>query len=255
VNDILKPYWLTMHESRLLSHLRHLRYPDPHVRAIIAAYRDHKAARRAKRIKQTMVYQLWDHILQAARSELGVVRTMKSQLRRDNFPTAGVEAKLRALEVYDAVIAETIAKLRKVQKADEMTPSQFVEHLRKEGKRPIPNNGTHWTDYVKASDRRKIEVMFDSLPHTGRGKRKVPFERRISSEESDKQRGKLVRTLVNEQEAAEREYAVSQNSFDREELEDRIAKMREAQYILDMLPSNIPLPATWHGLLSMRDKV
>ena len=105
------------------------------------------------------------------------------------------------------------------------------------------------------SDRRKIETLFDSLPHTGRGKRKVPFERRISSEESDKQRGKLVRTLVNEQAAAEREYALAKNSFAREELEDRIARMQEAQYILDMLPSNIPLPATWHGLLGMRDKV
>lgn len=255
MNDLLKPYWLTMNESRLVSHLRHLEYPESHIRDVVAAHREHKAARRAKRIKQTMTHQLWDYILQAARAELGVVRTMKSQLRRDLHPSAAVEAKLTALSEYDAVIADTIAKLRVVQKADEMTPAQFVAHLYKEGKRQIPNNGTHWSDYVKLADRRRIEVLFENLPQAGRGKRKVPFERRISTEEHDKQRGKLIRILSNEQATAEQEYAMATNSFDKEEVKVKLDRLQEAQFILDMLPSNAPLPATWHGLLNMRDKI
>lgn len=255
MNDLLKPYWLTMNESRLVSHLRHLDYPEPHIRNIVTAYREHKANRRIKRIKQTMTHQLWDFILQAARAELGVVRTMKSQLRRDQFPSAAVNAKLGALEAYEAVIVDTVAKLRAVQKADELTPAQFVAHLYKEGKRQIPNNGTHWSDYVKLADRRRVEIMFENLPHTGRGKKKVPFERRISTEEHDKLRGKLLRTLSNELATAEQELAMVGNSFDKEDLQAKISRMQEAQYILDMLPSNAPLPPTWHGLLNMRDQI
>ena len=255
MSDLLKPYWCTMSASRLISHLRHMSYPEPHIRTVLEAHREYKAARRAQKIKNTMTHQLWALILQAARTELGVVRTMKSQLRRDLYPSAAVEAKLGALGAYEGVLVGVIAKLRAVQEVDEMTPAQFVAHLHREGKRQIPNGGTHWTDYVKPADRRRIEAMFDSLPHTGRGKKKVPFERRISTEEHDKLRVKLLHTLSNDLAKAEQELSMVGNSFDRDDLQAKISRMQEAQFILDGLPNNAPLPQTWYGLLNMRDQI
>jgi hypothetical protein len=247
----LKPYWLTMSQARLHSHLRGLKYPEPLIRGALKALHDAKSKQRAKRIKQTVVYKLWDYLLSPARTELGVVRTMKSQLLakahalEDEAPT-----KFKALSAYDDLLTEVIATLRAVQKKDKLTPHQFAEQLRKRNQIVIPNRGEHWTDYVDALDRRRIEIMFDNLPDPRRGKKKVPFERRISVEENDTKRVELTKRLVAEQEAAEQEYEMATNPVEKARLKELLDRMQEAQYRLDMLSSTAPVPATWHGLLN-----
>jgi hypothetical protein len=246
----LKPYWLTMSQARLHSHLRGLKYPEPIIRGALKALHEAKSAQRAKRIKQTVVYKLWDYLLSPARTELGVVRTMKSQLMSKAHDTADeAPAKYKALSAYDDVLAETIATLRAVQKKDKLTPHQFAEQLRKRSQLVIPNRGEHWTDYVDATDKRRIEIMFENLPDPRRGKKKVPFERRISVEENDTKRVELAKRLVAEQDSAEQEYAMATNTVEKDRLKDLLDRMQEAQYRLDLLPSTAPVPATWHGLL------
>lgn len=247
----LKPYWLTMSQPRLHSHLRNLKYPEPIIRGALKALHDAKSAQRAKRIKQTVVYKLWDYLLSPARTELGVVRTMKSQLfaKADEMGDAA-PIKLKALSAYEDVLIETIAALRAVQKKDKLTPHQFAEQVRKRNQLVIPNRGEHWTDYVDATDKRRVEIMFDNLPDPKRGKKKVPFERRISVEENDLKRVELTKRLIAEQASAEQEYAMAQNSIEKDRLKDLLDRMQEAQYRLDLLSSTAPVPATWHGLLN-----
>jgi hypothetical protein len=246
----LKPYWLTMSQSRLHSHLRGLKYPEPLIRGALKALHDAKSTQRAKRIKQTVVYKLWDYLLSPARTELGVVRTMKSQLTSKSHELMDeAPAKFKALCAYDDVLTETIATLRAVQKKDKLTPHQFAEQLRKRSQLVIPNRGEHWTDYVDALDKRRVEIMFENLPDPRRGKKKVPFERRISVEENDLKRIELTKRLVAEQEAAEQEYSMATSTLEKDRLKDLLDRMQEAQYRLDLLSNNAPIPATWHGLL------
>lgn len=247
----LKPYWLTMSQARLHSHLRGLQYPEPIIRDAIKELHKAKAKQRAKRIKQTVVYKLWDYLLSPARTELGVVRTMKSQLTSKSHElTDDAPAKFKALSAYDDVLTETVATLRAVQKKDTLTPHQFAEQLRKRSQLVIPNRGEHWTDYVDATDKRRIEIMFENLPDPRRGKKKVPFERRISVEENDLKRIELTKRLVSEQEAAEQEYAMATSTVEKDRLKDLLDRMQEAQYRLDLLSSTAPVPTTWHGLLN-----
>jgi hypothetical protein len=247
----IKPYWSTMSASRLHTHLQGLRYPEPLIRRVLRALQEGKAARRAKRIKQTVIFNLWDDLLRPARSELGVVRTLKSQLKRGDDALSGeAVAKHQALSMYEDALVETIATLRAVQKKDKLTPNQFAEQVREKSGLIIPNKGGHWTDYVDATDRRRITLLFNNLPDPKRGKKKVPFERHISPAENHEKRTALTARLVTEQETAEQEYDMAQHPQEKERLKNLLDQMQYAQYALDILPNNAPVPASWHGLLN-----
>ena len=249
----IKPYWLTMSASKLQSHLRYHKYPADFIHNALAEYVEVKASRRATRIKQTVIYKQWHLILQPARTELGIVRTMKNVIKREEYLTEDLINKRKALDAYEEALVKIIAKLAAVQKQNELTPSKLVAQLREAGKQDIPNAGVHWTDYIPVATRRRVTALFDILPEPERGKKKVPFERRVSSEEHDKQRIQLVTTLNTEIEKAEQELEINptMNSFDKDDLEKKLHDLYRAQFVLDGLKPTTPLPKTWHGLLTM----
>ena len=199
MTETIKPTWLAMSPARLWQHLHDKKYPTAMVMDIVAQAQRVKSERRKARIKQTVAQQLWHELLDAARIELGIVRTLKSQTKRrviEEFGHASTQAKYDALCAYDAVITSVIERLRRAQRTGEATPSQFAKFLNDNGKGPIPNNGEHWSDFVKIKDRRDVERMFDNLPDPARGKRKTPFERRISPDEHVLKRAHLVGQLA-----------------------------------------------------------
>jgi hypothetical protein len=136
-----------------------------------------------------------------------------------------------------------------VQDSSEHTPKSFIAFLKEETGRVIPNNGEHWTDYVKASDRQRITLMFDALPPRQRGKRKTPFERRITKAAHKAQRLALVERLNTDIASAEREYEVTQDPDTHAKLNRQMDEMYRAQHVLDKLKPTAPLPTTWHGLI------
>lgn len=247
--QFIKPYWLNMTASKLIAHLKRGRYPNEFIRNAVNELQDIKNTKRKSRIRDTVSNKLWSLLLQPARSELGIVRTMKASIKREPKQTEALANKEIALQAYEDVLVRLIDRLSRVQKAGEHTPQQLVHALRKAGKQDIPNDGVHWTDYVSVKDKERIRLLFDRLPTPTRGRKKSPFERRISPEEHNIKRSALIKTLTQEIEGAERELEVAANSFDKERLEKRIEAMQHAQFILDNTPMNAPLPATWHGLV------
>jgi hypothetical protein len=253
MEENLQPAWLVMSTARLERHLIEHKYPVPVMHDILHAVKLTKARQRKAKTKATVSHQLWDDILSAARLELGGVRTMKAQAKRQadaEFGNAGTVAKFNALCAYEDVLVEVTAKLVKVQKAGEFAPGQFVAYLKEETGRVIPNNGEHWADYVSAKHKRHVRDLFDAAPHPARGKRKVPFERRIAPDVHIIQRSFLVGQMKKAQDVIDQERQIATTPEAIAELDAREMDLQRAYLAMDNLKPTMPLPARWTGLLS-----
>lgn len=244
----IKKWWLEVSEARLRSRLfKQNKGMNPaFIADIVAHVQELKAERRKERIKSTVTNKSWEPLLDSARAERQTLFVMKAQLKKKE-PID--QRKWDALCAYETVIATVIETLAKLQKDGDATPKSFVATLKKERGIVIPNEGTHWSDYVKKSDRKHITELFAKLPPPARGKAKTPFERRMTKAAHKAQRLELVKRLNGEIASAEREYEVTQDPDTQAKLNRQIEAMHRAQYELDRLPPTASLPATWHGLI------
>jgi hypothetical protein len=244
----VKKWWLEVSEASLRSRLfkQHKGMNPALISTIVAHVQELKAERRKERIKSTVTNKSWEPLLDSARAERQTIFVMKAQLKKKVPPD---QRKWDALCAYETVIATVIEKLAALQRAGDSTPKSFVAALKHERGVSIPNEGVHWADYVKASDRKRITDLFHGLPPPARGKTKTPFERRITKAAHKEQRLTLVKRLNGEIASAERAYEVTDDPDEHDKLNRQLDAMHRAQYELDRLPPTAPLPATWHGLI------
>ena len=246
MDEDIKSWWLDASEARVRNSLVAQKLPPLVVAQTVARVLALKQQRRKERIKSTITAKSWDALLAVASTERQTLHVMKTQLKKIE-PLE--QAKWETLCAYETVITAVIEKLRKVRKGSVHTPKSFVAFIKEETGRVIPNDGVHWTDYVSAKDKQRITAMFDALPPPARGKRKTPFDRRITRAAHKAQRLALVERLNGEIASAEREYEVTTDPDTHDRLNKQLDAMHRAQYVLDNLPPNATLPATWHGLL------
>jgi predicted nuclease with TOPRIM domain len=246
MDDDIKSWWLNASEARVRNSLVAQKLPPIVVAQTVARVVELKKQRRKERIKSTVTTKSWEHLLDNARAERQTLLVAKSQLKKIE-PVD--QQRWEALCAYETVVAALIDRLRKVQESSEHTPKSFITFLKEETGRVIPNNGEHWTDYVKASDRQRITLMFDALPPRQRGKRKTPFERRITKAAHKAQRLALIERLNTDITSAEREYTVTKDKEEQRRLDLLMDDMYRAQHVLDKTKPTAPLPATWHGLI------
>jgi hypothetical protein len=258
MKDDIKPEWLRMSNARLFNHLMFKGYPPTTIHLIQTQVSKIKEEARAKKIKRTVGDHLWHAVLTPARTELGNIKTMKSQARRelngaglDDDQRGATQTKLNALEVYDSVITKTIERLRKVQKVGEYTPQQFAKALIEAGKLPVGVDGTHWTDYVSDKDREMCEKKYALVADPKRGKRKVLFERNTTLAEHAKQRDALWERMETELEMSHQELDIVSDAEERAKVNARIMAIEQAKFILCGLPRTVHLPNTWRGLIGM----
>ena len=245
MEETIKKTWLNMSEARLRTTLNAQKMPSAIAGQLVARVQELKAERRKARIKATTASNSWDAILASARLERQSVHVRKTQTKQQ-VPLD--QRKWDALCAYEAVITSVIEKLAKVQRNSTHTPKQFVDFIKEETGRVIANGVMHWADYIKASDRQRIILMFDALPPPARGKRKTPFVRRMTRPAHKAQVKVLSDRLAVEIAGAEREYEVITDPEAQDKLNAQIQDMYRAQYILDNDPPAM-LPLTWHGLL------
>ena len=246
MNEDVKSWWLNVSDARLFKHLTKQKMNEHLVSRVVARVRGLKDQRKRERIKATASAKTWEALLEGARAERQTVFTLKAQLKK-KVPLD--QRKWDALFAYEAVVTGVVERLRKLQRAGTHTPKSFVPFIKEETGRVIPNEGEHWSDYVKVSDRQRITALFDTLPPPARGKRKVPFERRMTRAAHKVRRFALVERLTGEIASAEREYEVTQDPDTQDKLNRQLDAMYRAQYVLDNMPATATLPATWHGLI------
>lgn len=248
MDKTIKNYWLTMPEARLRTHLYdRLQFPPATAAMLIERVNALREERRAEAIKRTTHAKAWDELLAAPRSELGNIRTMKSQLKRegqDNTP------RWDALCAYEAVLVELIARM----KGYSVTPKQLVAQRREQGKRLPRGDGMHWVDHVPLHIKESVEAMWSALPPTKRGKTKVPFERIVPLRQYKAARIKLIKELNLAQELAEQELGMARVPEEVERLTALLGDITKAQFVLDRHKRNTPLPSTWRGLVGKREK-
>ena len=253
LEEDIKPSWLKLSENELAKQLTKQKLPPPIISSIISRVRYHKAARKAAKTKATVAYQLWDDVLKPARTELATVRVLKALTKRDmpdGVATATVQAKYDALCAYEDVLIKVIERLRKVQRKEFATPMQFAALLREENKFPMPEGkGSHWTDYVSETARKRVLSVWQAYPESSRGRKKVPFEYKISPDAHDRQRRYLAGQLSIALSQAEQEYEIAKDDASKQRISDHIDDINRASFKLDTKPRTAPLPKTWEGLL------
>lgn len=251
MTDTVKRWWLDMTEHQLINHLTvKMKYPQPLVADIVAKVGKAKTERRTSRIRETQVKRQWAKVLDPARTELKTVRVMKRQTQQAE-PVD--DAKWNALCHYEAVLVGVIARIRhEMYDEDEnlLTPNQVIAQRKAAGKNFIPpNNGEHWTDWVLRSERKAVYDSFNQVKQPKRGKAKEPFARVIPRKQYKAQRGALVERLQIDLAQAEQEYELATDPEEQERLNDLIQRMHQANYLIDKLAPNAPLPKSWQDLL------
>jgi hypothetical protein len=93
---------------------------------------------------------------------------------------------------------------------------------------------------------------FAKVPDPARGKKKIPFERRISVTENSRLKEEMWERINLEQEMTQQEHDMATNPFDLETLAKKLDDLQEASFRLDSLPKTAPIPATWHGLIGRK---
>lgn len=252
MDDDIRSSWLTMSHGKLHELLVKKGYPNPILNGILERVQTMKAQIKRERIKETVGTRLWQEVLEPARVELGVVRTMKAQAKRlivQDFVPDEVQVRLDALNTYETVLVKIIERLVKVQKSGEHTPHQLARELRNAGKLPSGGDGGHWTHYVSTKDRVLVESLFSKMPDPARGKKKIPFEVRLSKAEHKRMKAALWDRIAEETQRTEQELNMATLDTERKDLEDKLFKLRKAAFILNGLQKTAVIPATWHGLL------
>lgn len=244
--DNIKAWWLDMSEARLTNHLTNkLKYPPPIVAGIVDQVRTAQEKRRASKIKATQASKLWRELLAPARAEMQIIRTLK-------FQTKSVEPinqdRWDALCRYELAVSQTIERLTKVQKTGEYTPAQFVKHLRSERKAVPLNEGTHWTDWVRLSDKHEVINLFRQLKQSVRGRKKEPFTRTLPTKQYKAQRMALIERINTALYQAEQEYEMATTEDDRKRLDDLIQQLHRANFLIDRIPKGAALPYAWQDL-------
>lgn len=252
MDEDIKPSWLNLNHNKLHELLVSKGYPAPIMNNMLERVKVMKAERRKQRIKETVSAPFWREVLSPARAELGIVRTMKAQAKRlivtETVPDE-LQKRLDTLNAYETVIVKTIERLVKVQKSGAYTPHQFAKELQEAGKLPLGGDGSHWPHFVSTKDKANIEAMFKKWADPARGKRKVPFEVRLSKGEHKRRKAALWSKIAEETQRTEQELSMATFDDDREELEKKLFNLRKAAFILEGLRQTAVVPNTWHGLL------
>ena len=243
----IRPSWMRMSLPKLERHLHETLYDPALIDDMVEQVRRAKAQERAQKIKGTVTHQMWDEVLKPARTEVATVRTLITQANKLGTPEAHI--KVSALKLYAAVISETIEKLKRVQKAADLTPQKFAAELRKAGKLHTDGDGTHWADYIKRTDRRMVEAAFDKCEPPKRGRTKTPFARVIDPETHYRDKHAMGIRITREIQTLEQQVDMETFPDDRLKIEKKIDELYRAQYELERLPRTSPIPSTWHGLL------
>jgi hypothetical protein len=198
---------------------------------------------RSEKAKRITIKRYWRELLEPLRLEIKNVRAMLYYESSDTL-------RREALELYFACLKYTLRKLVDDVKAKHYTPFQLARV------RYIPNNGTHWADWVKPVARMDVLDAFAQLPRAG-VKTKVPFERTLPKKLGLKMQTRLRVRTEKELESLEvriRDALVGRDEEKAARLRLRVPKVKEALVRIAQLGPTEPAPTTWHGLFGLTEE-
>ena len=220
-------------------------FPDQHGlrNSLRSEIRSVKSQRRAEKITATHRKRLWAALLRDLNYEHNNVRQGLKYAAKQ-----GHEEKQRAFESYLLIVERVRDEIEAAQANPEVpkpTPSNYARWINAKGKRQIPNNGIHWTDWVPAGVKLKALALFDAIPHTPKAKRKIPFQRTQRPIKNNPALTRLIKRTEKEIAYVKQELDIAPTN---QTIRLKYNQMRQAlDRMREMKPSEA-VPHTWHGL-------
>lgn len=215
-----------------------------------------KAEYKSAQAREKQTKRLWFELLAPLKYELKMVNIMlkKTQQQVANGYYAneaeGV-ARVRALEEYADVMNRLDTKCHK-RRHEGLTPKGVAQERTKIFPSGMPNNGTHWVDFVPTSVKEYIAGLFDAIPHRAKAKRKIPFERRVPMR-TRQDHGETLSVWHEQQFTLKKrtekdlERLIPLARVNPDKYEAQVEQVRQALEWIDNLEEGEALPTTWHG--------
>lgn len=198
---------------------------------IIDKARELKAEARSIRSSALIRRQSVGELLTPLRYEARLVRRM---MQYEGSPERAV-----ALTGYLQVLDKLEERLNGYWATDEQSLSDYIRE------KSVPNNGTHWTDFVPTHIKQRVNSLFSQIPPKAKARVKIPFERKVPMSAHYAAKDRLKRRTIKE---LNKVLAVH-NAMPTSRTEDIVTDMRHALALLDKLNEHEPVPTTWKGLL------
>jgi len=206
---------------------------ESEIERIKAEVADLKESLRVSRITKTQREAEWLKVLQPLRYEINNAKVGMKYGGEKVSPERAL-----AFSEYIRIMEKLVAMLDAPSKALDHTPIQIARD------KGLPNDGEHWTDWIPARVKDKIALLFDAVPITPRGKRKIPFQRTMLPHQHETAKVRLLTKTRKEMESIMRQAGIQPTQARL----DKIAKMKRALKIIEALDKNEAVPATWTKL-------
>lgn len=243
--------WMYTAPQRKIDSALLKQFPDQHQlrNQLREEIRQVKSQRRAEKIAATHRKKLWAVLLRDLNYEYNNVRQgMKYET------TQPQPERLHAFQQYLMVLDKVRDEIEAAQGNPEVpkpTPSAYTRWLNAKGKRTIPNNGSHWTDWVPMRVKIRVAELFDAIPHVPKAKRKLPFQRTQRPQRNNPALTRLIQRTEKELGYAQQELDIAPTNpvfrLKVRQMQQALARMRE-------MKPNEAVPHTWHGLFGVHDE-
>jgi len=217
-----------------------------------------KADMRSSKLRNKQFDALWGDLLRDLKYELAnaiVGRRYKStnptperDAAFDKYIEVMQRLEYKIKTEYMTTYVNDDGEIVEPERGHRMTPSQFSAWVQRRNPKAIPNNGSHWTDWVPRTQRQAVSDLFDAIPTMPRMKRKLPFQRTSRPpQESQSRASKIERLKLRTQnELVNAEQAYELNPSDKHA--QTVRKIKQALRWMDELKPNDFVPPTWHGM-------
>lgn len=221
------------------------KFPDQHHlrNNLREEIRQVKSQRRAEKITATHRKKLWADLLRDLNYEYNNIRQGIKYAQ-----TQGQAEKIEAFEAYLLIVERVRADIEAAQANPEVpkpTPSNYARWHNAKGKRQIPNNGIHWTDWVPARVKAQVTDLFNAIPHTPKAKRKIPFQRTQRPIKNNPALTRLIKRTEKEIAYVKQELDIAPTN---QTIRLKYNQMRQALARMHEMKPSEAVPHTWHGL-------
>lgn len=223
------PKYIKLTLNQVMTDLSTQNIPSHTKQEIIESVRNEKKRLRSQRAQKNQHTRLWAELRQPLEYEMRLVRRMVAYENGESLRNA-------ALNGYILVLGKLHDRLHRLSKDGALMPSDVAKDKK------YPNNGVHWSDWVKREVKDAVLDLFDAIPKQGQ-KVKVPFERKIPktlhAQLKSRLRQRTEKELVNEQRKQSVDYTEGRAST--------IKKIEQALAWVNASAEGEALPTTWHG--------
>ena len=221
--------YLNLTLNQVMTDLATQNIPAHTKQEIIESVRNEKKRLRSIKAQRNQHTRLWAELRQPLEYEMRLVRRMCAY---EN----GETLRNDALSGYLLVLGKLHDRMHKLSQDGTLMPSEVAKDKK------YPNNGVHWSDWIKREVKDAVLELFDAIPKQGQ-KVKVPFERKIPkalhAQLKSRLRQRTEKELVNEQRKQTVDYTEGRAST--------IKKIEQALAWVDASAEGEALPTTWHG--------